>query len=191
MDFALRGGARQGPPWHRCRVCPLPGSSTAPSLFTPQSVTQQRPRGGTGSCPVQSCPVRSRCCFGAEPLASRRAGTLTPCLCQTYPIFRGGAELESVPMALLCHRQGAGTPEPWLCRPAPGLAGVASREVVCPMAGCLGIWGFRMCPWSLKHHQNRSFSPGRGRRRVSAAHQRHSREPGQAVPLPMASQAPT
>lgn len=56
MDFALRGGARQGSPWHRCRVCPLPGSSTAPSLFI-QAVTQQGPRGGTESCSVRSGPA--------------------------------------------------------------------------------------------------------------------------------------
>lgn len=39
MDFALRGGAPRGSPWHRCRVCPLPGSSTAPSLPAPQAGT--------------------------------------------------------------------------------------------------------------------------------------------------------
>lgn len=32
VDFALRGGAPRGSPWHGCRVCPVPGSSTAPSL---------------------------------------------------------------------------------------------------------------------------------------------------------------
>lgn len=58
------------------------------------------------------------------------------------------------------------------------------------MAGCWGIWGFRMCPWSLEHHPNSSFPPGRGRRRDSAARQRRSREPGRTVPLPMAARPP-
>lgn len=61
MDFALQGGASRGSPWHRCRVCPLPGSSTAPSLFARQAATQQEPRGGGGgrilSGPVLSCPA--------------------------------------------------------------------------------------------------------------------------------------
>lgn len=53
------------------------------------------------------------------------------------------------------------------------------------------MWGFRMGPWSLEHHPNSSFPPGRGRRRGSASRQRRSREPGRTVPLPMAARPPS
>lgn len=54
MDFTLRGGAPQGSRWHHCRVCPLPKSSTAPSLFSLQAATQQGSpwRGRVLSCPA-------------------------------------------------------------------------------------------------------------------------------------------